>query len=229
MLQNKIQAYEILDETGTVAAAFDDICLYDKVLSLEKNKIPNGSSGKRNADGTMSSWDTFIPLKDRKSLTLKLSRLYTNVVSPFRAELKPIKLAKHPGTQKDQLGNRFTFTDFTFVESKGKSFDPLTIPKPDTIVEANPSEVSLVQFEATLAKGIISTGVWYAMDENGEEYRAYFDEKESEKDQNGIVKLKGSLGIVDLKHQPKKLTLHYKVAQKQNTDIDWKIEIPLTK
>lgn len=222
-IKNTGFAYEILDDTGNVVAAHDDLERHDKDMSLEKNIIPNGTSAEGKGDGKLEIWDTFIPLKDKNSLTIKLRRVYNNVVSPFSAKVKPMELAKKPVTQKDSLGNTFTFKGFSFVASK-----EVLPPTSGEFVFKQPED-SKIEFEGTLAKDIISTGVWYALDENGKEYRVYFKKKESKKDQNGLIQVKGLLGVSGLEHQPKELTLHYKVAQKQNTDIDWNIDIPLKK
>ncbi|QOT01364.1 DUF4179 domain-containing protein [Brevibacterium sp. JNUCC-42] len=216
-IRNAAYAYEILDETGSVVAAYDALWYLGEDISLEKNVI-NGTSGQGQADGSLRLWNTFIPLKDKKSLTIKLRRVYNNVISPFSAKVKPMELAKNPVTQKDSLGNTFTFKNFSFEASK-------EVTPPTRFVFGE----SKIEFEGTLAKDIVTTEVWYALDENGKEYSVHFKGRKYKKDQNGLIQVKGLLCVAGLEQQPKKLTLHYKIAQKQNTDIDWKIDIPVTK
>ncbi|MCZ0825506.1 hypothetical protein [Brevibacillus laterosporus] len=173
--QNDHLYQQILDDAGNVVAAHDDLERHDKDMSLEKNIIPNGTSAEGKGDGKLKIWDTFIPLKDKNSLTIKLRRVYNHVVSPFSAKIKPMELAKNPVTQKDLLGNTFTFKSFSFIASK-----EITPPTTGTFVYKQPED-SKIEFEGTLAKDIISTGVWYALDENGKEYRVYFKKKENKK------------------------------------------------
>ncbi|KIV56760.1 DUF4179 domain-containing protein, partial [Aneurinibacillus migulanus] len=220
-------AYQLLDEQGNVIVARDNVL---RQIGIQKNENPiSGLGAKELPDGSTKHFDLFLPIKDKKLLTLKLYAIYTNEVTDFQARLNLANLSKNPVTQKDTFGNTFTFKDFTLRER-------------DEYRQGNRKDIikvkdGVIKFEATLAKDIVDTDVWSAKDDTGKGYRAYpdypgyWDDNKTviTKDENGLVHLSGEIYINKIGHQPKELTLSYHIVKKQHRDVDWKVDIPLGK
>ena len=206
-------SYELIDEQGRVAAAWDD--LFDSGLSIAKNSIVNGISGT--GDGSaMTLWHSFSPLPSDKygKLTFKLHSIYTSELADFHAKLTPAQLSQEP-VNLESGGNRLQFKQFVWKQDAAK----LTIGDKEISDRGGVLEV-----EAAYAQGVVNLDEWKVKDEKGVEYDAYL-QKTSSRDENGLVTVRGALVIPQLDHQPEELTISYNLIQKEHRDVNWQVPI----
>ncbi|KPV57551.1 hypothetical protein QJ48_21610 [Paenibacillus sp. A3] len=206
-------AYELVDEQGKVVAAQDEGLMLDKDLSIDKNTIVNGITG-RGTDEVMQLWHTFVPMSGDRKLTFRLHSVYTNELADFSTKLKPAQLQQKPVQAEDQ-GNRLTFSNFVMKT------DPAETKIGNQTVSGTGG---VIELQAELAKDIVALDIWQVKDENGNAYDALL-QKTSTRNPDGTVSQQGVLVIPQLQKEPKELTVTYKTMQKQHRDVKWEVPI----
>lgn len=214
-------AYEILDENRNLIAGRDDT-MFDTLNGIRKNEVDNTRKGKGDSEGRgMVWWDGFTPFTGHKKVTFKLHSIYLNEPASFEAKIALDEWSKQPVVVENS-GSTFTFSKFHLKKSEEE----------EKIGRYKwRGKGGIIEFEATLPKGIVYITDWKAKDETGQAYRVYMNNGDGEytRGKDGRVQFKSALFISGLEKQPKELTITYGIQQHQYRDGNWEVPIQLDK
>ncbi|USG68497.1 DUF4179 domain-containing protein [Brevibacillus ruminantium] len=205
-------AYEILDDQGSVVAAFDDYT-YSGDMGLAKNRVlTNYEKWQIMPSGPQNEVHAFTPMLDKKKVTLKLYSIVMSELADFSTSLKVEDLQKK-ALEAEYQGSTFVFNGF---QSKK--------------IQRGMHQVDGygIQLQATLPKDIVSVTEWFVRDENGENYPITFVTEDASRDAQGHVKISGDLEIWEMKQAPKQLTLGFRLMDKEYRDVNWEVPIQLS-
>jgi hypothetical protein len=208
-------SYRLLDEKGRVVAGKSGPVL----PSGERERNPIDSSGVHKPFGRTVWKDGFVPLGEAKRLTFVLDAVDMEEPSDFSLSFTPDNLKKSPVTGQYQ-GSTI----------KIKSF----VVKRDWDIKKRPpffedESHAIIELEGVHPQNTGTFTHWVVTDENGRTYKAMVSGGEEDPDASGNRKFTSTLRVYGLKHEPKKLTLSLTRIMKRHTDVDWKVDIPVSR
>ncbi|MFS0558421.1 DUF4179 domain-containing protein [Brevibacillus sp. 179-C9.3 HS] len=214
--EDKNLAFEIVDDKGTVLAAWTELDLYQSDDDIPHPVKQNIIYEKllKTADQKRNYFITLNNLPTDQSLIFRLSKTYHDEpVKAVEMKLNTEELTSKKITAASN-GHTLTFSNYSVQELTNDAGKKEWYPQMDV--------------NATLAPGVMDINRWSVKDENGKDYSLFYFTGNRTPDMNGNIKMSGQL-LLDygLEAPPKELTISYKSQVKVKNDVDWEVALPL--
>ncbi|WP_429843352.1 DUF4179 domain-containing protein [Brevibacillus sp. FIR094] len=227
--QRKEYSYELVNEKGTVVAAWDSDAVTRKA-SKQSNVIPYLKwAHTRSTENGTRDFHYFQPIDESQSLTFKLGSVYTEETAKLNAKLDTNRLEKKEVITVEDQGDQFTFkkyqkdpnavVDFEGYDGHHRVNDDGTTTK---------LEGYDLAFEATLSPDTAAMGpyqYWTITDETGKEYEDidYLINKTEYKNDRAIFE--GTIFLKNLTTLPKQLIITTEKRMVEHKNVEWEVPI----
>ncbi|MFF0830132.1 DUF4179 domain-containing protein [Brevibacillus sp. NPDC003359] len=227
--QRKEYSYELVNEKGTVVAAWDSKTVIRKA-SKQSNVIPylKWDHTRSTKNGTRD-FHYFQPIDESQSLTFKLGSVYTEETAALNAKLDTDRLEKKESIAVDDQGDQFTFKKYqkdpnAVVDIEG--YDGVHRVNDDG--STTKLEGYHLSFEGKLdpdTAAMTPFEYWTISDETGRKYVDvdYYIHKTEYK--NGRAILESSIFLENLTSLPKQLIITSEKRMVEHKNVEWKVPI----
>lgn len=227
--QRKEYSYELVNEKGTVVAAWDSKAVI-REASKQSNVIPylKWDHTRSTKNGTRD-FHYFQPIDENQSLTFKLGSVYTEETAKLNAKLDANRLEKKEVITAEDQGDQFTFkkyqkdpnavVDFEGYDGHHRVNDDGTTTK---------LEGYDLTFEATLSSDTAAMGpypYWTITDETGKKYEDidYLIDKTEYENDRAIFG--GTIFLENLTTLPKQLIISSEKRMVEHKNVEWEVPI----
>lgn len=214
--EGKDLAFEIVDDKGTVLAAWSELDLHQSDDDIPNPVKQNMIHEKlvKTVDQKRNYFITFKNLPTDQNLIFKLSKTYhEEPVKAPETKLNVEELTSKKITAASN-GHTLTFSNYSFQDLTNDAGKKEWYPQMDLI--------------ATLAPGVMNINRWSVKDENGKAYSLFYFNGNRTRDEHGNIKMDGQLFLdYGLEAPPKELTISYESQVKVKNDVEWEVVLPL--
>ncbi|MFG0212348.1 DUF4179 domain-containing protein [Brevibacillus porteri] len=227
--QRKEYSYELVNEKGTVVAAWDSKTVIRKA-SKQSNVIPylKWDHTRSTKNGTRD-FHYFQPIDESQSLTFKLGSVYTEETAALNAKLDTDRLEKKESIAVDDQGDQFTFKKYqkdpnAVVDVEG--YDGVHRVNNDG--STTKLEGYHLSFEGKLypdTAAMTPFEYWTISDETGKKYvdvDYYIHKTEYE---NGRAILESTIFLENLTTLPKQLIISSEKRMVEHKNVEWEVPI----
>ncbi|MFC8685207.1 DUF4179 domain-containing protein [Brevibacillus porteri] len=227
--QRKEYSYELVNEKGTVVAAWDSKTVIRKA-SKQSNVIPylKWDHTRSTKNGTRD-FHYFQPIDESQSLTFKLGSVYTEETAALNAKLDTDRLEKKESIAVDDQGDQFTFKKYqkdpnAVVDIEG--YDGVHRVNDDG--STTKLEGYHLSFEGKLdpdTAAMTPFEYWTISDETGKKYvdvDYYIHKTEYE---NGRAILESTIFLENLTTLPKQLIISSEKRMVEHKNVEWEVPI----
>ncbi|WP_409177114.1 DUF4179 domain-containing protein [Brevibacillus fortis] len=227
--QRKEYSYELVNEKGTVVAAWDS-----KTVIREASKQNNVIKylkwdHSRSTENGTRDFHYFQPIDASQSLTFKLGSVYTEEAAKLNAKLDANRLEKKEVITAEDQGDQFTFKKYqkdpkAIVDVEG--YDGHHRVNDDgTTTKLEGYDLA---FEATLSPDTAAMGpyqYWTITDETGKKYEDidYLIDKTEYENDRAIFG--GTIFLEDLTTLPKQLIISSEKRMVEHKNVEWEVPI----
>ncbi len=222
-------SYELVDEKGTVVAAWDSTSIIRE--ASKRNNLINDVKWDhtQSTESGARDFHYFYPIDESQNLTFKLGSVYTEESAKLNAKLDTNRLEKKEVITVEDQGDQFTFKKYqkdpnAVVDVEG--YDGHHRVNDDGTTTK--LEGYHLAFEATLSPDAAAMGpyqYWTITDETGKKYEdiEYLIDKTEYENDRAIFG--GTIFLENLTTLPKQLIISSEKRMVEHKNVEWEVPI----
>ncbi|EJL30156.1 DUF4179 domain-containing protein [Brevibacillus sp. BC25] len=222
-------SYELVDEKGTVVAAWDSTSVI-REASKRSNEISDVKwDHTQSTESGARDFHYFYPIDESQSLTFKLGSVYTEESAKLNAKLDANRLEKKEVITAEDQGDQFTFKKYQKDPNAVVDFEGYDghhhVNDDGTTTKLEGYDLS---FEATLSPDTAAMGpyqYWTITDETGKKYENvdYLIDKTEYENDRAIFG--GTIFLENLTTLPKQLIITSEKRMVEHKNVEWEVPI----